>query len=81
MVVPELVALLSKVIALANYFLGFFVDVGPGAQIITGACGANVNVLDANVNACGQGIMQHLLGLTDVGLLLLNYVFAGILVT
>jgi hypothetical protein len=78
---PELVALLSKVIELANYSLGFFVDVGPGAQIITGACGANIAVMDANVNACGIARLQQELGQTDVVLSLLNYVLAGIMVT
>jgi hypothetical protein len=77
---PILVGLLAKVLAIADCFLGFFVDVGPGPQIITGACGANITTLDVNCNTCGMGILTKVLGLTDVGLSLLYYVFAGLLV-
>jgi hypothetical protein len=75
---PFVSTIIAKLLALQDWYLGQFVDVGVGVSISPNLCYV-IPTIEANVNACGQALAGNTTGgwnsfLTDVVDLIPNIV-------
>ena len=55
---PFVSTIIAKLLALQDWYLGQFVDVGVGVSISPNLCYV-IPTIEANVNACGQELIRN----------------------
>lgn len=77
---PYISVIIAKVLALTDFFLEQWVDVGFGASLSPNYCYA-MPTIEANVNACGQEFLTNVTDIVEGLVALVPSILAGLFAT